>query len=67
MLDLHSGALVLSRNVTIDGGGLITISGNNAVGTFNVNGGVTAELRGLALTLRMQFLSVLWTIAARCR
>src|SRR5262249_7678645 len=36
--------------VTIDGGGRITISGNDASGVFQIDTGVRAELDGLTIT-----------------
>jgi len=45
--------LMISKNVTIDatvGGHAVTVSGNNAVGLFVVNVGVTLGLAGLTLT-----------------
>ncbi len=43
--------LAISRNVTIDGAGHnVTISGNNAVGVFYVNSGVTFNLNQLTVT-----------------
>jgi hypothetical protein len=41
--------LVLDKDVTIDGGGLIALSGGNANRVVRVNAGVTAELRDLTI------------------
>jgi fibronectin-binding autotransporter adhesin len=48
-----SSQLVLSKNVTIDGSALplqVSISGQNAVGVFYIDAGVTAALNGLTIT-----------------
>ena len=40
---------VVTRNVAIDGGGVITFSGGNATRLFSLTGGVTMDLTGLTL------------------
>ena len=39
----------ISADTTIDGGGLITISGGNSVGVFSVNAGVTFTVQNLTI------------------
>ena len=50
-ITLTSGALTLSRSVTINGPGanVITVSGNNAARVFLINAGVTAAISGLTI------------------
>src|SRR5262249_49541082 len=48
-ITLTSGELTLSTDVYIEGGGLITISGNDASRVFDVTGG-TSTLHALTMT-----------------
>jgi hypothetical protein len=49
ILDVGSAPVPGGRE-TIDGGGQITVSGNNASGVFQIDGGVHANLNGLTIT-----------------
>ena len=49
-ITLAGTQLIVARNVTIDGGSGVTISGNNASRVFYVNPGVTAAFAGLTIT-----------------
>lgn len=44
-----SSPITLTANTVIDGGGVITLSGNNATGLFVSNSNLTITLRGLTL------------------
>src|SRR5262249_36234107 len=46
-----TGAKTPLVDTTVDGGGLITLSGSNGVQVFGVTSGVTLTLRNLTLTL----------------
>ena len=47
---LISPAVTISQNTSIDGGGLITLSGNNTSQIFIVNSGASLGLTGITLT-----------------
>ena len=44
-----TGTKTISADTSIDGGGLITISGGNTVGVFSVNAGVTFTVQNLTI------------------
>jgi hypothetical protein len=44
-----TGTKTISSDTTIDGGGLITVSGGNRVGAFSVNTGVTFTVQNLSI------------------
>ena len=50
-LNSNNGALTIGTSVTIQGPGanLLTISGGNAVGVFNINGSATVSISGLTI------------------
>jgi hypothetical protein len=51
IITLTSASLTIAKNMTIDGTGHnVTVSGNNTLGIFSTNSGVTANLNHLTIT-----------------
>lgn len=48
-ITLTSGELLINQALTIDGGGVITVSGNNASRVFNIGGSGVVTLTGLTI------------------
>ncbi|MGI8854284.1 MAG: choice-of-anchor Q domain-containing protein [Thermomicrobiales bacterium] len=49
VLVLTNGSLTIAKDVTIQGGGLLTVDGGGAVPVFTVSGGVTVSIGGLII------------------
>jgi predicted outer membrane repeat protein len=48
-ISTSTGTKTISADTTIDGGGLVTISGGNSVGVFHVNPGIAFTVRNLTI------------------